>query len=197
MHWTAPLGALMFGGFRFAPAVWLAFLVIILVHELGHAFLVRRFGLGLVSVDVYGLGGLCRHERGSAYQSSVIAWGGVVAQGCLLLPAIVLSLLAPLLALPIGGFTAELLGALVYTNTFIIILNLIPIRPLDGAEAWKLFGHLRERRSRRAARDARERVRVEVRGDKLQMEGVDEDAVRETVRRALADARRSSNPPKN
>lgn len=198
IHWSAPLGALLFGGFRFAPAIWLAFVVIVLVHELGHAVLVRRFRLRLVAVDVYAMGGMCRHERGSAYQTSVIAWGGVLAQGVLLAPALALSIAASTLALPIDGFAAELLSALVYTNVFIILFNLIPIAPLDGAQAWKVFSHLKERRARDRARGARDRVKVELRrGDKLDVAGVDEDAVRETVRRALMDARRQSGPPKN
>ena len=60
LHWSAPLGAFAFCGFSFVPGAWGAFLLLILMHELGHAFLVRRFGLYLVSVDVHGLGGLCQ-----------------------------------------------------------------------------------------------------------------------------------------
>jgi hypothetical protein len=44
-------------------------------------------------------------------------------------------------ALP-GGY--QLGDALVYTNLMIMALNLVPLRPLDGAEAWPLLGMLPE-----------------------------------------------------
>ena len=60
LHWSAPLGALFFGGFRIAPGYWLGFLLVILIHELGHAFVVRKARQTVLSVDVHGLGGVCQ-----------------------------------------------------------------------------------------------------------------------------------------
>ena len=60
LHWTLPLGALFFSGFRFAPVFWLAFFGLVFVHELGHASLVKIFGHRVVAVDITGFGGLCR-----------------------------------------------------------------------------------------------------------------------------------------
>src|SRR5262245_31795457 len=45
MHVLAPLGALFFSGFRFEPGAWLGFVLIILLHEIGHALLVMRYRL--------------------------------------------------------------------------------------------------------------------------------------------------------
>ena len=37
VHWTLPVGALVFGQGRFVPGFWLGFFLLVLVHELGHA----------------------------------------------------------------------------------------------------------------------------------------------------------------
>ena len=58
IHWSVAVGAVMFVGLRFAPAAWLAFALLVLVHELGHAAAVLFFRLEVVSVDVHGFGGV-------------------------------------------------------------------------------------------------------------------------------------------
>lgn len=52
---------------------------------------------------------------------------------------------------PQHWFSAELLGVWLEPNLVLIALNLLPIHPFDGGEAWKLFGHLRRRRAKRHA----------------------------------------------
>src|SRR5690349_17491845 len=56
LHWSVPLGMLVFTGLRLAPGAWLGFVLLLLVHELGHAIAVVRGGLRLVAVDVLGFG---------------------------------------------------------------------------------------------------------------------------------------------
>ena len=41
VHWSAPIGAFVLGRLRYVPWFWLAFLVLVMVHELGHALMVR------------------------------------------------------------------------------------------------------------------------------------------------------------
>jgi Zn-dependent protease len=140
IHWTMPLGALLFGGLRFAPAFWVGFLLLLLVHELGHAALVRKYGHRVLSVDITGFGGLCRWSGwASPNQRGVIAWGGVLAQAALLV--VVLAALL-VVGLPSTWFGAELVSVLVWTNLWLIGLNLLPFPPLDGAEAWPLVRRL-------------------------------------------------------
>lgn len=143
-HWSLPVGALFFGGFRFMPGFWVGFVLIVLLHELGHAVLVWRGGLRVTSIDVHGLGGLCRYEGATTERwRSVIAWGGVAAQSIVL----VVTLLATRFLPPAhDAFTAELVAVLLWTNVWMILFNLVPIPPLDGAEAWKLLGYARARR---------------------------------------------------
>jgi len=147
LHWSVPLGAVVFTGFSLAPAAWLGFVLLVLVHELGHAVLVTGAGLPLVSVDVLGVGGLCRYEGYPTPRRRVlIAWGGVLAQAALgLATLLVLAILGP----PSGRFAAELAYAFTRVNLGLALVNLLPVPPLDGAEAWGVIGLLRAARARR------------------------------------------------
>jgi hypothetical protein len=137
LHWTLPLGALVVSGGHFAPYTWAAFAFLILVHELGHAFLVRRYHHAVVSIDLHGLGGHCRWSGyASELEKSKIAWGGVLAQGIVLLLSDRLVRTFPSLA---TGRGAEVMQTLLVANFAIIGLNLLPIPFLDGLQAWQLF----------------------------------------------------------
>ena len=146
-HWSVPVGLVLLTGLRFAPGAWLGVLSLILLHELGHAFLVRRAGLVVLSVELTGFGGVCRWTgAATARQRAAIAWGGVLAQ------LLVLSVAAPIWWLwgrSGAPFVVELLDALTRINLILIGLNLLPFRPLDGAEAcgwFRLVGRERPRR---------------------------------------------------
>lgn len=147
LHWTVPLGIVVFTGLRFAPGAWLAFVLIILVHELGHAAAVAYARLRVTSVDVLGFGGLC-HWSGDASQRQrvLIAWGGVLAQA--LLAAVTF---ASVLALghPSSPFAANLVEAFLRPNLGLILVNLLPVPPLNGVEAWEIIGLVRAARARR------------------------------------------------
>jgi stage IV sporulation protein FB len=147
LHWSAPLGCLFFGGFAFVPGFWLGFLLVILIHELGHAFVVRRARQTVLSVDVHGLGGVCQWVgNASPIERACIAWGGVWGQMALLVVALPVWLLVPTYSV----YQEQFLQALVRGNLFLAALNLLPIPPLDGAEAWKLPKLLWNRRKRKA-----------------------------------------------
>jgi hypothetical protein len=172
VHWTAPLGAIAFTGFQFAPGLWAGFFLLVLLHELGHAALVRRFGYQVVAVRVHAFGGDCQWAGDpTAAEVAVVAWGGVLAQAALWV--------ATQVALLVAGFPASpVLAALAVTfttvNARMIVFNLLPIPPLDGHRAWPLFRMLwearqeqrqyqRDRAARRRARDRevrRERART-------------------------------------
>ncbi len=155
IHWSVALGALMFTGFRFAPAAWLGFVLLVLAHELGHAALVLRYRLEVVGIDVHGFGGVCRWQGvSSAWQRAVIAWGGVLAQLVLLAAteAIVLATGGPT-----SPFAAELVAVFTATNLWLLLINLIPVPPLDGASAWTIFRAWREGRGARDRRAAARR----------------------------------------
>lgn len=146
-HWTLPLGMILFTGGRMAPGLWLGFLALIVIHELGHAFVVHRVGLANLGVRLHGMGGECRWAGSpTPIQRALVAWGGVLAQ----LPILVVTLiLVAVLGSPSRGFLADLVYAFTFTNALLIGLNLIPLGPLDGREAWPLFGLWWAERKRR------------------------------------------------
>ena len=136
VHWTLPIGAFVFGQGRLAPGFWLGFVLLVLGHEIGHAVLVRRSGCHVVSIDVHALGGVCRWQGNATdIQRAQIAWGGVLAQALLFVAAAVGLELA---GDPRSMFVRDLVDAFVSANVLMILLNLFPVSPLDGAEAWKL-----------------------------------------------------------
>jgi len=147
-HWTLPVGALVFGGGRFDLGYLAGFVLLVLVHEVGHAVVVRKCGHRATALDVHGMGGLC-HWAGdpTALDVALIAWGGVWAQALLYLATFAATLL---LGTPRQPFFAELWAAFTWTNVWMMALNLVPIPPLDGAEAWKLFPLMWRRAQARA-----------------------------------------------
>lgn len=141
LHWSLALGLLAFGGIRFVPGFWLGFTLLILIHELGHAYLVRRMGYGVQAVVVHGFGGFCSwNGHATRLEHAVIAWGGVLGQ------AILLALTYAYISVfgePTSVFGWQVRDAWIRANLWIMALNLLPVAPLDGAEAWQLFRAMR------------------------------------------------------
>lgn len=212
IHWTVPVVALVAGGLRFAPGAWLGLVLVVLLHEMGHAFWARRFQMDVTEILIHGLGGHCAYlGTPSPKQRSIVAWGGVLAQALVFAVALPLSIALP----EASEVQRDLYGMLVATNLYIALFNLIPIPPLDGAEAWRLVRILVTERSRRSVKDLRKEVmraqhagsidrgRIpkapaagQTLGEALSLGVVDERAVRDTVRRALEDAKRDSASPR-
>jgi stage IV sporulation protein FB len=123
VHWSTPIVAFALTGLSFVPGAWIGFLVLVLVHEIGHAVAARSFGAHVVSVNAHGLGGTCEwYGDVTLKQRAIIAVARFAA-----------------VVLPSWGLLGQLMYTLTATNLILIVINLLPIRPLDGAEAWKLF----------------------------------------------------------
>lgn len=148
LRWTLPLLFVLTG--CVLPGSALGCFLVVLVHEGGHALLARWRGLAVYEIQVHGMGGHCRHQGGSPLDSAIIAWGGVGAQALLLVAALPVYGL-----LPSSAFVNSLYYGLIVPNFLMIVLNLIPVAPLDGAEAWALFDRLDARRQRTRAVDAK------------------------------------------
>jgi Zn-dependent protease len=143
-HWTTPLCAFIAGRLSFVPGLWVGYLLLVLIHELGHAAVVRYHGHEVEGIDVHGLGGLCRWSGlATPIERATIAWGGVWAQ-LLILGGTYAALAA--LGDPTSAFVAQMAHAATIVNLWLIMINLIPLPPLDGAEAWPLFRLLWARR---------------------------------------------------
>jgi stage IV sporulation protein FB len=141
VHWTTPIGIFLLSGFSFNPFVWVAILGVMIAHELGHAVLARRYRLRVVSIDLTPIGGVCRLEGDpTLHEAAVVAWGGVLAQGVVLLLAL---LVKPIVHVVTFGIADEVFDILIRSNVILMALNLLPIEPLDGATAWRVFRRFR------------------------------------------------------
>lgn len=154
IHVTTPIGAYVFAGFRFDAAYVIGFMLIVLVHELGHAIAVRVSGAYVESVDVLPIGGVCRWQGSvSNFDRACIAFAGVWAQAVLLLLAWSYVRMNGHVMNPFG---LKLMNVFMTTNVYMMAINMLPVPPLDGAEAWKFFPLLTKRLWR--ARKQRDKV---------------------------------------
>ena len=114
---------LFMGGLSGIFVVLLAFASIVL-HELGHALVARRLGVGVSGIELHFFGGLAKltSQPASSRDEILIAAAG---------PAVSLALsgLGFLLSLATGWSVFALLGAV---NLVIGVFNLIPALPMDG-----------------------------------------------------------------
>ena len=162
IHWMFWLMALVFGSSSEGPKellIWVAALLVsILVHELGHAAVMRMYGLH-PSITLYGMGGVTTHNWAQPFgvrpvlgplEQIAISLAGPMA-GFLLAGAIcggiVLSRHQLLIhfGLPFGIniLPLDIIGSLLMTDLIRLILfisifwglvNLLPVYPLDGGQ---------------------------------------------------------------
>jgi Zn-dependent protease len=190
VHFTLPLVAVMIGGLRFAPGAWLGWLLVVTLHEMGHAFWALHYRMDVREIVLHGAGGHCLYVGlPSPRQKSVVAWGGVMAQAILF---VVMTPIAALVPAP-SEHVADLYRVLTTYNLYVALFNLIPLPWLDGYDAWKLVPMLLRREPEvRQKEVARARAGLAPRTLGEAMGPVDAGAVRDTVRRALEEARRDS-----
>jgi Zn-dependent protease len=135
LHWSLLLGAALFCALQPRPLLLLGYAAVVFVHLLGHAVAVVGTPLRVEGFMLHALGGeLLGTGEVSPVRRSLIAVSGVVAQVALLG-------LALLVALP-----DDLHDAFTRRNGVMLLLSLLPVKPLDGALAWKLPQRLRTAR---------------------------------------------------
>ncbi|HET9930009.1 MAG TPA: hypothetical protein VFQ35_04945 [Polyangiaceae bacterium] len=136
-HITLVVGLGLASRLAFRPLAWVALLLIVFIHELGHAFLLRRYGIPVLSITLHGFGGECESPdlHMSVWQRSVVAWGGVGAQAALFC---VTSALAELGLFAKSAVAAQFLVDLSAFNVATVVVNLLPFGGLDGRLAWRL-----------------------------------------------------------
>lgn len=113
----------------------LALFLCVLLHEFGHAFAARRFGIRTPDITLLPIGGVARLERmpSSPWQELVIAVAGPAVN-----VAIVVVLLGVLGGVPRVGDLLNgrgdggILQALLFVNVMLIVFNMIPAFPMDG-----------------------------------------------------------------
>ncbi len=131
-----------------------AFFVSLLIHELAHSLVARRYGMEVTSITLFFFGGvsLIREDSRRPGQELWIAIVGPLASAAL---AAVFILLA-LFVLPDGSAVGTLIFVLGVLNGFLAAFNMLPGFPLDGgrvarAAIWRITGS-RHRATRASAR---------------------------------------------
>jgi Zn-dependent protease len=116
----------------------------ILLHELGHAFVARRNGIGVSGITLWMFGGVARLEKDSdspGTEFKIAIAGPVVTAVIVLLCGVIGLLLAPAdevrdAALTNGNSNVSAVTALVSwlatINLLVLAFNLVPAFPLDG-----------------------------------------------------------------
>ena len=114
----------------------LALFACVLLHEFGHAFAARGFGIETPDITLLPIGGVARLSRipEKPWQELVVAVAGplvnVVIAAALIL---VIHRSAPLEQLEyLESPRIELLTKLAYVNVMLVLFNLIPAFPMDG-----------------------------------------------------------------
>src|SRR5689334_19310747 len=97
LHWSALLGAgVLFGALIRQPVhaalAVSSYFALILLHELGHALMARRYGYDATGIYIGVLHGLCEYDSPHYLkEEAIIAWGGVLMQLAVALPLSVLA----------------------------------------------------------------------------------------------------------
>jgi Zn-dependent protease len=162
VHWTALVIAALLGsalvvdlGTVVGIVGVVSFFVAILLHEIAHALVARRFGIRTESIELWGLGGMARLDRdpatpradgfiAAAGPLSNAVFGGVAVAAAWLLRGIDLP---DAVVVSVGWFAA--------VNLVLAAFNVLPGAPLDGgrvvrAVRWSQHGN-RYRAMREAA----------------------------------------------
>ncbi len=166
-HWSALLGVgVLFGALMRQPihAVLAvsSYFSLILLHELGHALMARRFGYDASGIYIGVVHGLCEYDSPHYLrEEAAIAWGGVLMQLAVALP---LSVLAQVTPLGVNSYFSTVAAILGHFSILMAVINLMPIPGLDGQLAWRLVPMLwrdfRDQRvARRTTRDILRRVK--------------------------------------
>jgi Zn-dependent protease len=156
-YFRAALGSSDTVAYATTVATVLLFFVSLIVHELGHALVARRQGIGVRRIDLFLFGGLTHMSRDTATPAEelkvAIAGPAATAGFVVVCMALDLAIVGPhrlLHAIALDGTVAITpvllsLSWLLLMNVVILVFNLVPAFPLDGgriarALVWRRTG---------------------------------------------------------
>ena len=105
--------------------------VSIVVHELGHALMCRRLKVRVSDVEIHGFGGHVMSAQTTARNQFLISIAGPGAGLSIGLP-----MLIPFLMMDLPPVAEVVVGQIVWVNVGWSLVNLIPMKPLDGGQAF-------------------------------------------------------------
>ena len=142
VHWTVFLVvAFILTGVLRQPGLTVlgltAYFSVMLIHELGHAWMAQRKKCEVLEITIYPIFALTRFTRPrNKVDHCLIAWGGVLAQVVVFVPLI---LFAAVIGIPKVQAVEMLFAILGFYSLGVALFNLLPVPPLDGSIAWGLF----------------------------------------------------------
>lgn len=141
VHWSvlvviAVIGVVSIKSPIHAAVAIASYLGMIVIHEIGHAFVARRLGYEIYELRIGFCHGCCEHEHpDTELEDAWIAWGGALAQLCVAIPVLVIGALTEDFDL---GYAAPMIAFLGYVNLLVALINLAPAEGLDGQRAWRV-----------------------------------------------------------
>lgn len=164
VHWSVVGVAVLLGsglaerdGLVGAAVAVVAFLASIVAHEVGHALVARRFGVGTRSIQLWALGGVAQLDREPATPRAEarISLAGPLTS--IVLGAIGIGSVFAMDAVGLHGSPLDIAGWLGVVNLALGLFNLLPGAPLDGGrvlKAWRWHRHGDRFRAGREAANA-------------------------------------------
>lgn len=122
-------------GMFWGTALLLAIFTCVVLHELGHSFTARRFGVGVRRILLMPIGGMAEFDaipRQPAREFLITIAGPAVN---FVLAGLLWLVVQPLGGAPAGdlpGSLGELAWFLLWWNIYMGIFNLVPVFPMDG-----------------------------------------------------------------
>ena len=113
--------------------------LVVLVHELGHAFMGRRFHVPTHRITLSAFGGLAHMSAPapSPRAEALISVAGPATHLVWIALAWPLSKVVP--PLHLGGWREDVFGRFVQLNLALILFNLLPVFPMDGGRVFRAF----------------------------------------------------------
>lgn len=148
IHWTVGLFCLYLGGTAvmsgggaigagLAVCALSLVLVFVWLHELGHALMARRYGIGTRSITLSPLGGIASLSSlpRTPKQEMNVALAGPLVNVALFV-----------IALSVGqvvggelGFASVLVEVAIWSNAMLAVFNLLPVFPMDGGRVMRAW----------------------------------------------------------
>jgi stage IV sporulation protein FB len=117
------------------------FLLLMLAHEMGHAWFVKKYHHNLIKIHLYPIHGACEYEYDSLYEPETLIYaGGLIAQAAIFIIFFSFFKWLEFFGFQKAIYLLEPVGVIfIQANVFIFILNSLPIPGLDGHMLWKRF----------------------------------------------------------
>jgi hypothetical protein len=143
IHWTFFVGGLgiafVFGQGQLNsifPLI-IAYVLLILIHELGHAYGAKIAGSEVYRIEVKGSGGWCYAEDNFYFMEKLVFYaGGLIAQVILFFLTIIFLFI---FGQPSSNFLSLMLFVFTFINGIVFFINLFPYGENDGKKIYDLI----------------------------------------------------------